>query len=120
MKFAGMVRKHIGRGTRLGFPTANLDAPQGTEEGIWLAEVEANHQTYHSLVFIGAAETFGETEKKAEVYLLDFEGPLNGSLLAVTLIKKLRDSKRFDSAEELVVQMKDDERMAREYFKSNK
>lgn len=100
----------------MGFPTANLPAQKGLEEGIYLATTYWNNRSFPSLAFVGAARTFGESERKVEVYLLDFSGDLYGQELDVQLIKKVRDNKKFDSAEALVAQMKEDERVARKYF----
>lgn len=69
-----------------------------------------------ALVFIGAAETFGEKDRKAEIYILDFDEDIYGQEVEVEIIKKIRENQKFDSKEALVEQMKEDERLAREYF----
>jgi riboflavin kinase / FMN adenylyltransferase len=48
-----------------------------------------------------------------EVWLLDFDGDLYGTWLAVELHDRLREERRFDSAEALVAQMRADEAEAR-------
>ena len=134
MKLRGKVVKGAGRGKALGFPTANLDAVSDIEEGIYAgysvlhpstrssglrvassgAEMATSSgQKFASLVFVGAAETFGESEKKVEVYILDFSGDLYGRELEVEIVKKLRDNQKFDSAEALTSQMRRDELEAR-------
>lgn len=116
MKFKGIVKKNLGRGAKLGFPTANIDVPKATNDGIYTAITYCNTVTYYSIVFIGAAETFGESDRKAEVYLLDFDGDLYGQQIEVEVIKKIRDNQKFESEAELVDQMKKDEQVARELF----
>ncbi len=127
MKFTGKVIRGAGRGKALGFPTANLDVKTDLEEGIYAANVitifssplagedarRAGEGKLPSLVFIGAAKTFGESERKVEVYILDFSGDLYGRELEVEIVKKLRDNQKFDSAEALAFQMKQDEQEAR-------
>ena len=116
MKFSGVVKKSLGRGKKLGFPTANLDTPADVEEGLYIAWCKVKDKHWPSLVFVGASETFGETEKKAEAYLLDFDGELYGQVLEIELLKKIREVMKFNTPEELVGQMKRDELIAREFF----
>lgn len=114
MLVRGKVINGSGRGKKLGFPTANLDIPANMEEGIYLGEAGGQP----ALVFVGAAKTFGEKDKKVEVHILDFEDDLYGREMEVRTIKKIRENQRFQSEEELVEQMKKDEAVAREYFKT--
>ena len=112
MKFSGIVKKHLGRGTILGFPTANIEPPKELADGLYVGWTDGQP----SLIFIGVNETFGEIERWAEVYLLNFTGDLYGQEIQVETLKKLREVIKFDSAEELVGQMKKDEEAAREFF----
>jgi len=110
----GKVIKGAGRGRDMGFPTANLDIENiEAEEGIWIGYADKKP----ALIFIGAAKTFGETQKRAEVYLLDFDGDLYGQEIAVELIEKIRENNKFDNPGALIEQMKQDEITARKYFK---
>lgn len=112
----GKVVKGMQRGKDLGFPTANIAVHSAIEEGIYLAKVIVQKQTYNALTFIGKAVTFNETQVKAESYLLDFSGDLYGKYITVQILKKLRGNKKFDSAESLVVQMNEDVLNARKFF----
>jgi FAD synthase len=113
MKFSGVVKKNLGRGTKLGFPTANIDVPENAEDGLYVGL--ANKKP--ALVFIGSSKTFDETDRKAEIYILDFIGDLYGQEIEVELLKKLRENKKFESEQALIDQMKQDEQVAREFFK---
>jgi riboflavin kinase/FMN adenylyltransferase len=115
-KFSGTAQKHLGRGTKLGFPTANMDVPSQAQEGTFLGWTTLGGKKWPSLIFIGAPETFGETDKRAETYILDFRGSLYGKSIEIELIEKLRDNKKFGSEAELVEQMKADEQKARIFF----
>lgn len=112
----GQVEHHLGRGKTLGYPTANIAVTPSTSEGIYLGWTVVDGKRYSSLVFIGAAITFGETDKKAEVYLLDFRQNLYDKNIEVSIIKRLRDNIKFPSAKALVKQMKKDEQQARAFF----
>ncbi|OGE81491.1 MAG: hypothetical protein A3H72_02675 [Candidatus Doudnabacteria bacterium RIFCSPLOWO2_02_FULL_48_8] len=137
---SGKVEKHLGRGRRLGYPTANLDTKTKLAEGIYLGLVKKikggtlpplflrkllprsslfdTKAGLPSLVFIGKAETFGEQKRLVEVHILDFNQEIYGCQLEAEVIKKIRDSQKFETEEDLIEQMKDDELTAREYFKS--
>src|SRR6266576_2532672 len=90
--FWGKVIAGQKRGKKLGFPTANVRL----------------HKKYTAATFIGSAKTFGETEYKAETYILNFNQNLYGKWITIRLFKKLRDNKKFDSEKALVLQMKED------------
>jgi riboflavin kinase/FMN adenylyltransferase len=57
--------------------------------------------------------TFGEEPLHVEAFLLDFEGDLQGRVLAVEFWERLRDEVRFESAEALAHQIKEDVARAR-------
>ena len=116
MKFFGIVKKHLGRGTKLGFPTANIPAPANLADATYLAIVNSNTVSYYSIVFIGSPATFDETDRRAEAYLLNFSGDLYDQEIEIEIIKKLRDNKKFDSEAALIDQMKEDESEARKFF----
>jgi riboflavin kinase / FMN adenylyltransferase len=78
------------------------------------------HTTLFSLTFVGAAKTFGQTNVISETYILDFDEMIYDRWITITLIKKIRDNKKFSGVEDLVKQMKEDEKKAREYFESKK
>ena len=62
---------------------------------------------------LGVRPTVGGTAPLLEVYLFDFDEDLYGSHLRVALVDFQRPEVKFDSLEEMKVQMKEDERQAR-------
>jgi riboflavin kinase / FMN adenylyltransferase len=101
------------RGVGLGFPTANLDVPEGLlvpALGIY-AGAALDHR---AAVSIGTNPHYGGTERSVEAYLLDFDGDLYGRRLVVELWEHLRDEAAFGSEEELVAAIADDVRRTRE------
>jgi riboflavin kinase/FMN adenylyltransferase len=114
----GKVVKGRQRGKDLGFPTANIAVHEKIEEGIYVSKIRVSTEEkwYPALTFVGKAETFGEKKIKAESYLLDFSGNLYGKFISVSLLKKIRDNKKFDSPEELVEQMEKDLEVAKKFF----
>lgn len=103
----GIVVRGDGRGRELGFPTANLDIPQGLlvpPDGVyagWARERRA-------AVSIGTNPHFDGVERRVEAHLLDFDDDLYGERLVVEVWAPLREQRRFDSLEELVAAIGDD------------
>ena len=112
----GKVKKGKGRGKKLGFPTANIALHKHIPEGIYISRTKVRNAWHPSLTFVGAAKTFNEAKLQAETYLLGFNQSLHGKQITIRLIKKIRENKKFASALELTLQMRNDEKEARRYF----
>ncbi len=115
-RIRGKVKKQNQRGKALGFPTANISIHQNIPEGIYISETKLSEKTYQSLTFVGTAKTFNEKKYDAETYILDFDKNIYNKWISINLIKKIRNNKKFSSAEKLIEQMKKDELVARKYF----
>jgi riboflavin kinase/FMN adenylyltransferase len=103
----GIVVAGDARGGTLGFPTANLRVDPELlvpEYGIY-AGATAGHR---AAVSIGVNPHYGGTERRVEVYLLDFEGDLYGERLVTELWERLRDERAFATEAELVEQIAED------------
>lgn len=99
------------RGKQLGFPTANLTFSRGQalpEDGVYVTKAYLGGQPYPSVTNIGKRPTFGENKRTVEVYLIGFSGEIYGEDLRIELVERLRDEKRFSSAEELKAQIGQD------------
>ncbi len=112
MKFSAVIKKGAGRGNDLGFPTANFEVDPALEDGIYVGQVNS----LPALIFIGANITFGETVRHGEAHLLDYSDDLYGQEVSVETLQKIRDNEKFANELQLVERMKEDERIAREYF----
>lgn len=115
--FGGKVRKGKQRGKDLGFPTANIALDTTIPSGIYISVTTIDEETYPSLTFIGDAKTFGESLYQAETYLLDFDKNIYDTWVNIKLLHKIRENKKFTSAQSLIRQMQQDEIQARAYFK---
>jgi riboflavin kinase/FMN adenylyltransferase len=104
------------RGRELGFPTANLqlDAGCGLRHGIYAVRVSVGGRRYDGVASFGRRPMFDNGTVLLEVFLFDFSGDLYGAPIDVAFIAWLRDEMNFASAEDLVLQMQDDSRLARE------
>jgi len=113
----GRVVAGEGRGRRLGVPTANLQVPAEKvlpARGVYAAYATTLGETYRAAVNIGLRPTFGESGLTVEAYLIDADVDLYEQLLELAFVEKLRDERRFDSADALKTQVAIDIARARE------
>jgi len=111
----GAVVSGAGRGRELGFPTANLAeiATLVPASGVYAGRAGTGPAATHpAAIHVGAALTFGEETAAVEVHLIGFSGDLTGERLRVEFFERLRDSRRFDSADALRRQLEEDVREA--------
>jgi len=104
------------RGRELGFPTANLrtDPACRLRHGIYAVRINRSGRRYDGVASFGRRPMFDVGTVLLEVFLFDFAGDLYGEAIDVAFLGFLRDEKKFASAEELIRQMQDDARAARE------
>ena len=104
------------RGRELGFPTANLrlDPSCALRHGIYAVRTAAAGQRYNGVASFGRRPTFDNGAVLLEIFLFDFAGDLYGANIDVSFIAWLRDEATFASATDLIRQMKEDSRLARE------
>lgn len=104
------------RGRELGFPTANLrlDAGCRLRHGIYAVRVAVEGRHHDGVASFGRRPMFDDGAVLLEVFLFDFAGDLYGKKLDVAFIAWLRDEANFGSVDDLIRQMHDDARRARE------
>lgn len=119
---AGPVVTGAGRGTGLGFPTANIEPEKELmpSPGIYAAFVDVDGSRYMGALNIGAKPTFGDYSSTFEVFLLDFAGDLRGQKINVLFVEKLRDIVKFDGPESLKRQIAADVEKTKQILKQNK
>jgi riboflavin kinase / FMN adenylyltransferase len=113
----GTVVTGAGRGHELGFPTANLRTwPRLLlpGRGIYAGRALAGDGAHVAAISVGTNPTFGTEPLHVESYLLDFEGDLVGSDLAVEFWAYLRDEERFETPDALADAIGDDVKRTRE------
>ena len=109
-------RRGAGRGTGLGWPTANLETSSRIllpDEGAYAGTAHGPRGEFVAAINIGGNPTFGAEPVHIEAYLLDFQGDLVGEPLEVEFWARLHDEIRFDSAEALADQIAEDVRRTR-------
>ncbi|MBX3413366.1 MAG: bifunctional riboflavin kinase/FAD synthetase [Pirellulales bacterium] len=114
-RIRGMVTHGAARGSKIGFPTANVSAidtllpGQGVYAGI--ARVEGT--PWPAAINLGPNPTFGEQGVKVEVHLIGFAGQIYGAPLVVDFLRRLRDIQPFAGIDALQAQLARDVETAR-------
>ncbi len=105
-------------GRRLGFPTANLQPPQGVllpRFGVYAAYAECRGRVWPAVVNVGRRPTVGEDlAPTVEAHLMGADEDFYGELLRLRFSRLLRGEQKFASLAELKEQIARDLRRARE------
>lgn len=98
------VIKGSGRGAKLGFATANLDIEYllPIEYGVYGCLVKYQHKTFKAAANYGVKPTFAGQKPVFEVHIIDFDASINGHIIEICPLKKIRSEKKFESVKKLV------------------
>lgn len=116
--FKGVIVRGDGRGRKLGFPTANISVEDQDKlipaKGIYAAECMVENEKHFGLLSLGSRPTFHEDgDVIPEFYIFDFDKDIYDQVMQVNLVEKIRDEEKFNSVDELIIQMKKDEETGR-------
>ncbi|WP_413283803.1 bifunctional riboflavin kinase/FAD synthetase [Vibrio sp. MA40-2] len=103
-------------GRTIGFPTANIPLKRTVSpvSGVYVVQVYGvSDKPLGGVANIGQRPTVNGVRQQLEVHLFDFSENLYGKQLEVSLLKKLREEKRFESFEALKQQIELDADAAR-------
>ena len=100
-------------GRKIGFPTANLrvDFPNKLipSIGVYAVCVYVNGEKYKGMLNIGYRPTINNgTDLSIEVHILDFQGDIYHQKMRIEFIDFLRPEEKFNSVDELILQMQKD------------
>ncbi len=116
----GIVSKGSQRGREIGFPTANLERIDAIvpKSGVYAGRAwlpMENETRLTAAVHIGPNPTFDDDGAvKVEVHLIDYDGDLYDQPLRVEFVDRVRDVQRFDSSDDLKVQLQKDVQSVRD------
>ncbi|QQU03246.1 bifunctional riboflavin kinase/FAD synthetase [Myroides odoratus] len=118
--FSGKVIHGKKLGRTLGFPTANFEISESykmiPQNGIYVVESEIEGEQVKGMMSIGINPTFVNHPHTIEVNFLDWSGDLYNKTLKVRILDRIRDEQKFNSLEELITCLKQDELATRAYF----
>ena len=111
----GVVSHGDGRGRTLGLPTVNTDIPETKlqpKAGVYRSRVMIDGAFFDSVTNIGTCPTFAEREIHAETYIVNYSGNLYGEKIRIFFLGYLREEKKFESPNELIMQINVDKKQA--------
>jgi riboflavin kinase/FMN adenylyltransferase len=96
-----------GRGSKIGFPTANLKDTEDLclKEGVYAVIVE---EKMPAVANYGYRPTFDGRKKVLEVHIPNFSSELKGKRIKVEFVEFIREERKFNSLEELKSQIEKD------------
>ncbi len=116
----GKVIKGKKIGTRIGFPTANIEYQNDKlipECAVYATFVKCNGKLYKGMTNIGFNETVGENNSlTVETHILGFDGDLYNKEIEILFLKKVRDDKKFESLDDLKNQLSQDALLINAYI----
>ena len=107
----GTVAPGKKQGRRLGFPTANIEPWKRKalpKYGVYTCLLETGGETLPAVANIGTQPTLPSGSVTVEAHILRGEPELYGRKVRLTLLRMLREEKKFDSAESLKAQIEND------------
>ena len=114
---SGRVIEGSKRGRTIGFPTLNLGAPPARKllppEGVYAVRVQTPRGPLGGMMNLGPRPTFGDSATSLEAHLFDTNEDFYGTDVRIDFVTRLRETRKFSSAEQLQKQLRHDERDAR-------
>jgi FAD synthase len=103
IKISGKVVRGDGYGRKLGFPTVNLETSvkKLPKDGIYAGRAILEKNEYRSGIIIGPGN-------KVEAHLIGYDGDAYGKEVTLQIEKFIREYKKFNTEEELIIQIKED------------
>jgi riboflavin kinase / FMN adenylyltransferase len=110
-------------GGKIGFPTANLEVKETykliPKTGVYIIKTIIDSVLFYGMMNIGFRPTVSGKDQTIEAHLFDFNKDLYGKNLRLELLYFLREEKKFDSIDDLIVQLKLDKENSIAYLKNN-
>jgi riboflavin kinase / FMN adenylyltransferase len=107
--FRGTVIPGDQRGRTIGYPTMNIKLVPGRKllppEGVYAVRAQTSLGRFGGMMNLGPRPTFGDPRSTVEVHLFGVDGDWYDESVCVELVRRLRDTVRFDGIEALVKQL---------------
>ena len=106
-------------GHKLGFPTANIELPEGVivpRHGVYACRAFVGEKGYLAVCNVGSRPTVEGHQIRTETWLLDFEGDLYGQAVTLEFLYFLRPEQRFQSVDVLKKAVLEDAENTRKFF----
>jgi riboflavin kinase / FMN adenylyltransferase len=116
-QLSGIVSNGNQIGRDIGFPTANIITTDHSKliptEGVYAVLVTVDDKQYHGMLNIGFRPTIDANadHRTIEVNIFNFEDDIYQKEITISFKKRIRDERRFDSIEDLRLQLVEDQKM---------
>ena len=114
---SGEVVKGNNLGEKIGFPTANINIKEDykliPKTGVYIVKSIIEGVLYFGMMNIGNRPTINGQHQTIEVNFFDLDDDLYGKTIKVELLKFLRDEQKFDSINDLKIQLLNDKKTAK-------
>ena len=121
-KLKGIVMKGRQNGKKIGFPTANVKINEREKilpkNGVYAVIVNYNEITHLAMMNIGTNPTFSGNYISNEVHLINWDGNLYKKEIEIFFIERIRDEKKFNSIQDLSIQLQNDKNYVLKKFKN--
>ena len=121
-KLKGIVMKGRQNGKKIGFPTANVKIKEREKilpkNGVYAVKVNYNEITHLAMMNIGTNPTFNGNYISNEVHLINWDGNLYKKEIEIFFIERIRDEKKFNSIQDLSIQLQNDKNFVLKKFKN--
>ncbi|MGE4570304.1 MAG: bifunctional riboflavin kinase/FAD synthetase [Gammaproteobacteria bacterium] len=116
---SGLIAHGAKKGRTIGFPTINIGIRRNLSPvlGVFAVLVEINSITYYGVCNVGKRPTVSGEKTLLEVFLFDFDQEVYGERATVTFKYRVREEKKFASFDELKIQITEDVKSAKRFFK---
>jgi len=111
-------------GRTLGYPTANIKCIDSLKlipyQGVYIVKSYIDHQEVFGMMNIGTKPTVDGTKQTIEVHFFNWNTDLYTKTISIELLHRLRDEQKFDSINDLKVQLQKDKANSLEWIKQKK
>jgi riboflavin kinase / FMN adenylyltransferase len=117
----GMVVEGDKRGRTIGFPTANIKLSDSyflPKVGVYAVHVQIDSKTFNGMANLGYKPTFNDdrVDPSIEIHIFDYNEDIYGKELTVEWKKYIRPEVKFNSIDDLINQLKQDEQTIMAYL----
>ena len=110
-------------GGKIGFPTANIDVVEIykliPKTGVYIVKSSIENKIVYGMMNIGNRPTINGTHQTIEVHFFDFNQDIYEKELTIELLYFLREEQKFDSVNDLIIQLEKDKKISLNYIKEH-
>lgn len=124
-RIKGEVVRGLQLGSKIGFPTANIDLYEDVltpGDGVYIIRLRlgpdaAGARPLEGVASIGTRPTFDGATRAVEAHLFDVNRTLYGEITTMEFLRRIRSQEKFDSVDKLKARIAADVACARRFFK---